>query len=48
LEGRLTLEAQLWGRVSAGLIVSDESQSHAEAGFGQETAVLDVCQLPDL
>jgi len=48
LEGRLTLEAQLWSRVSAGLIMSDESQSDAEAGLGQETAVLDVCQLPDL
>jgi len=47
-KGVLTLETQLRSRVSAGLIVSDQSQSDAEAGLSQETAVLDVCQLPDL
>ena len=43
-----TPECQLRRGVSASLVVSDESQDLAEAGHGQQTAVLRVCNLPYL
>jgi hypothetical protein len=41
-----TPKGKLWRRVSASLVVSDETQDLAEAGHGQQTAVLRVCNLP--
>lgn len=43
-----TSKSQLRRGVSAGLVVSDEAQDLAEAGHGQQTAVLRVCNLPYL
>jgi hypothetical protein len=45
--GRL-LEGELGGWVSAGLVVSDETQDDAEAGSGEEATVLSVGNLPYL
>ena len=41
-----TPKGKLGRRVSASLVVADETQDLAEAGHGQETAVLRVCNLP--
>lgn len=43
-----TSEGELGRRVSASLVVADEAQDLAEAGHGQQTAVLRVCNLPYL
>ena len=41
-----TSEGKLGGGISASLVVADQPQDLAEAGHGQETAVLRVCNLP--
>jgi len=46
-QGR-TAEGQLRGRIAAGLVVADETQDLAEAGHGQQAAVLRVGNLPYL
>jgi hypothetical protein len=43
-----TSKGKLGRRVSASLVVSDETQDLAEAGHGQQPAVLRVCDLPYL
>jgi hypothetical protein len=43
-----TPKSKLRRGISAGLVVSDETQDLAEAGHGQQTAVLRVCYLPYL
>jgi hypothetical protein len=43
-----TPKSQLGGRVSARLVVADETQDLAEAGHGEQAAVLRVCNLPYL
>ena len=48
LPAQRTSESQLRRRVSASLVVSDESQNLAEASHGQQAAVLCVCDLPYL
>jgi hypothetical protein len=42
------LEGELGGWLSAGLVVSDETKDDAEAGPGEQTAVLSVGNLPYL
>jgi hypothetical protein len=42
------LEGELGGWVSAGLVVTDETQNDAEAGPGEEATVLSVGNLPYL
>lgn len=42
------LEGELGGWVSAGLIVSNETQNDAEAGPSEQATVLSVGNLPDL
>jgi hypothetical protein len=44
--GLRTPEGKLRRGVSAGLVVSDQTQDLAEASHGQQTAVLRVCYLP--
>jgi hypothetical protein len=46
VSGVRTSKGELGRRVSASLVVSDETQDLAEAGHGQQTAVLRVCYLP--
>jgi hypothetical protein len=44
----ITSKGKLGGGVSAGLVVSDQTQDLAEARHGQQTTVLRVCNLPYL
>ena len=46
--GQCTFERELGGGIPAILIVADQTQDLAEAGRGQEAAVLRVCNLPYL
>lgn len=48
LPGEHTSERQLRRGVPASLVVSNKSQDLAEAGHGQQTAVLCICDLPYL
>jgi hypothetical protein len=45
---RLTSVCELYRGFTAGLVVADQAQDLAEAGHGQQAAVLGVCNLPYL